>query len=47
MTTAIALWVLIELLGLVVIYKISGFPGALGLIFGGMIYHGFIKGMLV
>lgn len=47
MTTAIALWVLIELLGLVVIYKISGFPGALGLIFGGMLYHGFIKGMLV
>jgi hypothetical protein len=47
MTTAIAIWVLLQLLGLVVSYKLLGFPGALGIIFGGLVYHGFIKGMLV
>lgn len=47
MTTAIALWVLFQLLGTVVSYRMYGFAGAIGWIFGGMLYHGFIKGMLV
>lgn len=47
MTTAIALWALFQLLGLVVSHKIFGYPGSIGWIVGGILYHALFKGMLL